>query len=141
MDKHQSMNQIIDSMKYDLYLLAINHDINTKTFLLGQLSWKLQTLEQLNNNLKKVKLPKRTVEENERLFTVEELSNFNGKNGVPAYIAVNNTVYDVTNNAAWAAATHFGLSAGRNLTNEFATCHNGQLEILQQLVIVGRLIN
>ncbi|WP_010245059.1 cytochrome b5 domain-containing protein [Acetivibrio cellulolyticus] len=72
-------------------------------------------------------------------FTVQELSKYNGKNGNPAYVAVNGIVYDVTNNAAWAAATHFGLVAGRDLTGEFASCHAGQ-NILSKLKTVGRLI-
>lgn len=75
----------------------------------------------------------------QKTFTLEELSGYNGKNGNPAYVAVNNIVYDVTNNAAWAAATHFGLSAGNDFTKEFASCHNGE-KILDNLTIVGRLI-
>ena len=39
-----------------------------------------------------------------RAFTLEELAKYNGKDGNPAYVAVNGIVYDVTNNAAWAAA-------------------------------------
>ncbi len=76
--------------------------------------------------------------ENQITFTLQELSKFDGKNGMPAYIAVNGTVYDVTNNAAWAAATHFGLTAGKDLTNEFASCHAGQ-PILSKLKVVGRV--
>ncbi len=72
-------------------------------------------------------------------FTLEELARFNGKNGNPAYVAVNGVVYDVTNNAAWAAATHFGLSAGNDLTTSFASCHAGT-DILSRLPIVGNLI-
>lgn len=71
-------------------------------------------------------------------FTLQELSRYDGKDGNPAYVAVNGTVYDVTNNAAWAAATHFGLTAGKDLTNEFASCHAGQ-PILSKLKAVGRL--
>jgi predicted heme/steroid binding protein len=56
----------------------------------------------------------------------------------PAYVAINGTVYDMTNVAAWAAATHFGLTAGRDLTNEFASCHAGQ-QILNKLKVVGRM--
>lgn len=59
---------------------------------------------------------------------------------MPAYVAVNRVVYDVTNNAAWSLATHFGLSAGRDLTAEFASCHAGQQWILAQLKPIGRLI-
>ena len=78
---------------------------------------------------------------NERNFTIEELANFDGKNGRPAYVAVNGIVYDVTNNRAWAAATHFGLLAGQEFSQEFASCHAGQQSILETLPIVGRLVN
>lgn len=77
---------------------------------------------------------------NERNFTVEQLAKFDGKNGMPAYVAVNGTVYDVTNNRAWAAATHFGLLAGKEYSQEFATCHEGQQSILTTLPVVGRLV-
>lgn len=67
-----------------------------------------------------------------------ELSKYNGKNGFPAYVAVNNVVYDVTDHAAWAAASHFGLFAGRDLTQEYNSCHAGQT-FLAQLKVVGTL--
>lgn len=73
-------------------------------------------------------------------FTQAELATYNGINGNPAYIAVNGTVYDVTNEAAWAAATHFGLSAGKDLTTAFASCHDNQA-LLNQLKIVGMMTN
>lgn len=73
-----------------------------------------------------------------KAITLEELAMNNGKNGNPAYVAVNGFVYDVTNNPAWAAATHFGLSAGQDLTNEFASCHGGE-NVLEKLPIVGFL--
>lgn len=76
---------------------------------------------------------------NGRTFTIGELANFDGKNGRPAYVAVNGTVYDVTNNRAWAAATHFGLLAGKEFSQEFASCHAGQQSILAALPVVGRL--
>lgn len=79
------------------------------------------------------------VQQNQPTFTLEQLANYDGKNGNPAYVAVNSTVYDVTNNAAWAAATHFGLAAGKDLTADFASCHPGQESILRSLPIVGRL--
>lgn len=74
-----------------------------------------------------------------KTFTIEELAQYNGKNGNPAYVAVNGIVYEVTNNAAWAAATHFGLSAGNDLTTLFASCHSGS-DILSRLSVVGNLV-
>lgn len=54
-------------------------------------------------------------------FTRETLSNYNGKNGRPAYIAVNGTVYDVTNNSQWTNGEYHNIMAGQdvsfNLTN------------------------
>ena len=73
-----------------------------------------------------------------RTITLAELSRYNGRDGNPAYVAVNGTVYDVTNNAGWAAATHFGLTAGKDLTSEFASCHAGQ-PILSRLRVVGKI--
>jgi predicted heme/steroid binding protein len=75
----------------------------------------------------------------QRDFTLEELSTYTGKDMTPAYVAVNGIVYDVTNNAAWAAATHFGLSPGKDLTGAFSSCHAGQT-ILSKLKAVGTLI-
>lgn len=73
-----------------------------------------------------------------RVFTLEELAQYNGKNGNPSYIAIKGVVYDVTNIAAWAAATHFGLNAGNDLTIEFESCHGGT-NILDKLTVVGNL--
>ena len=74
----------------------------------------------------------------ERLFAVEELSRYNGRNGNPAYVAVNGIVYDVSNAAAWGGATHFGLTAGADVTSRFASCHAGQ-PILSKLKVVGKM--
>jgi predicted heme/steroid binding protein len=72
-------------------------------------------------------------------FTLEELSQYDGINGNLAYIAINEVVYDITNIAAWAAATHFGLKAGTDLTKQFNSCHPGT-SILSKLPVVGILI-
>ncbi|MEA4932865.1 MAG: cytochrome b5 domain-containing protein [Lawsonibacter sp.] len=73
-----------------------------------------------------------------KAFTREELAGYNGRNGSPAYVAVNGTVYDVTRNAAWGGATHFGLAAGTDVTSQFAACHAGQ-PILSKLKVVGTM--
>lgn len=73
-------------------------------------------------------------------LTLDQLSKYNGKNGNPAYVAVDGVIYDVTNSAVWAAATHFGLLAGKDLTAAFKSCHQGQKQILSKLKVVGKLI-
>jgi predicted heme/steroid binding protein len=75
----------------------------------------------------------------QRDLTLQDLAKFNGKDGNPAYVAVDGVVYDVTNSAAWAAATHFGMTTGKDLTKEFTSCHAGQ-NILNKLKVVGKLI-
>lgn len=74
----------------------------------------------------------------ERVFTVSELSEYNGTQGKPAYVAVNGKVYDVSDKAAWAGGTHFaGLRAGNDLTGQFMSCHRGMGAMLEQLPVVG----
>lgn len=71
-----------------------------------------------------------------QVMSLEELRSFNGKNNQQAYIAVNGIIYDVTNE--WRNGEHQGLSAGRDLTNAFASSpHSASL--LNRLPIVGQL--
>ena len=75
----------------------------------------------------------------ETVVTPEQLTENNGKNGTPAYVAVNGVVYNMTDVPAWAAATHFGMMAGQDLTEEFLACHANQAIILSKLQEVGRI--
>lgn len=118
--------------------------IYEKNVILNQLRYKLREIAYLSNLACLKASPVQgcfaeNTTQNERDFTIENLAKFNGMDGNPAYVAVNGMVYDVTNNAAWAAASHFGLQAGKDLTNEFASCHAGQ-SILSKLKTVGKLV-
>ncbi|MDD2498185.1 MAG: cytochrome b5 domain-containing protein [Desulfitobacteriaceae bacterium] len=73
-------------------------------------------------------------------FTLEELVQFNGNMGNPAYVAVQGVVYDVSGVPEWEAATHFGLMAGKDLSGEFFSCHRENIVILERLPIVGMLV-
>lgn len=73
-----------------------------------------------------------------QLFTAAQLSRYNGRDGNPAYVAVNGIVYDVSNVAAWGGATHFGLAAGTDVTSRFDSCHAGQ-PILSKLKVIGKM--
>lgn len=76
-----------------------------------------------------------------KVFTIEELSQYNGEGDRPAYVAVNGIVYDVSMNTAWGGGTHFGLYSGKDLTGEFVGCHKGDVEILNGLPKVGIIKN
>ncbi len=52
-------------------------------------------------------------------FTLDELARYDGKNGQPAYVAYQGTVYDVSESPMWAEGEHEGMHfAGHDLTEE-----------------------
>jgi predicted heme/steroid binding protein len=54
-------------------------------------------------------------------FTAEELAKYDGKNGQPAYVAYEGTVYDVSESSMWGDGEHEGMHfAGNDLTAEQA---------------------
>lgn len=74
-----------------------------------------------------------------RYFSLKDLKEYNGLDGNKAYVAVNGTVYDVTESQFWREGKHFGLDAGQDLTKEFYSCHSNNLEIANSLRVVGIL--
>ncbi|WDC84113.1 cytochrome b5 domain-containing protein [Caloramator sp. mosi_1] len=75
----------------------------------------------------------------ELVLTKEELLKFDGSNGNPAYVAIDGIIYDVTNNRTWLDGVHFGLVAGRDLTEEMNSCHENKETLLLKLTPVGKL--
>lgn len=147
-----SFNRTVNEINSLIDYLYFTPSWDTKYTIACQLKYKIQELQYMNTLIceGKAQIPNQVPQnllpqsipvqvQNQRTFTLTELSDYDGKDGMPAYVAVNGIVYDVTNNATWAAASHFGLSAGRDLTNEFERCHAGQ-PILNNLTIVGKLI-
>jgi predicted heme/steroid binding protein len=73
-------------------------------------------------------------------FTIEQLAKFNGKNGNPAYVAVDSVVYDVTKVKAWKNGEHKrGLKAGNDLSQQILKSPHGK-KVLKNLPVVGRLV-
>ncbi len=75
----------------------------------------------------------------EKTFTMEELAAFNGKDGQPAYVAVEGIVYDVTNNPGWKEGQHVNYFAGMDLTELTKASPHG-LDILKDVPQVGKLV-
>lgn len=70
---------------------------------------------------------------------MEELAKHNGRDGMPAYIAVGKNVYDVYDSVQWSDGVHFGITCGIDHTEAFNNCHKGNDEILSKLRMVGTL--
>jgi predicted heme/steroid binding protein len=70
-------------------------------------------------------------------FTKEELSKYNGKGGMPVYIAHQGKVYDVTSSSLWESGEHQGMHAcGEDLTDELADAPH-DVEVLERFPVVG----
>ena len=72
-------------------------------------------------------------------LTVEQLSEFNGRDGKPAYIAVDGVIYDVTESSAWEGGGHKGLEAGLDLTAQFKDSPH-DVSTLDKIIKIGILI-
>lgn len=71
-------------------------------------------------------------------FTLDELAQYDGKNGNDAYVAVEGIVYDVTNAAKWQNGNHYGVQAGTDCTTAISRSPHGT-SVLDGLSIVGTL--
>lgn len=75
-----------------------------------------------------------------RLFSKHELARYNGKNGAPAYVAVQGKIYDVTESFLWLGGRHQVLHyAGADLTVELPDAPHG-LDVFEKFPIVGLLM-
>jgi predicted heme/steroid binding protein len=76
----------------------------------------------------------------ERKFTLEELKQYDGGDGRPAYIAYKGKVYDVTDSFLWIDGDHQGQhAAGKDLTEDMALAPHGE-ETLERVKLVGVLV-
>ncbi|OLS03828.1 cytochrome b5 domain-containing protein [Tissierella creatinophila] len=75
----------------------------------------------------------------EVILTLKELSQFNGMDGKPSYVAIDRVIYDVTDATPWKGGMHNGFSAGKDLTKEIKTISPHGISKLKEVPIVGKL--
>ena len=73
-------------------------------------------------------------------LTLDQLKQFDGKNGSPAYVAVDGILYDVSNVGPWKNGDHNGYSAGNDLTDIIKNKSPHGVKNLEGLPIVGKLV-
>jgi len=74
-----------------------------------------------------------------REFTEDELAQYDGKDGTPAFVAYNGKVYDVSNSFHWRNGKHHAMhSAGMDLTDSLKQTPHGA-DLLERVPVVGRL--
>ena len=80
------------------------------------------------------------VEGGERKFTLEELKEYDGKDGRPAYVAYKGKVYDVTDDFLWVDGDHQGEhAAGKDLTEQMGQAPHGE-DALERVKVIGTLV-
>ena len=73
-------------------------------------------------------------------LTLDQLKQYDGKNGNPAYVAVDGIIYDVSNVSAWKNGDHNGYSAGNDLTDIIKNKSPHGVKNLVGLPVVGKLV-
>jgi len=74
-------------------------------------------------------------------LTLDELKQYDGKNGNPAYVAVDGIIYDMTNVAAWRNGDHNGYSAGNDLTDIIKNKSPHGVKNLEGVPVVGKIVD
>jgi len=76
-----------------------------------------------------------------RKFTRQELAQYNGQNGAPAYIAYQGRVYDVSHSFLWQQGRHQVLHrAGIDFTGGLAQAPHSA-DLLERFAVVGILVD
>ena len=75
----------------------------------------------------------------EKIFTLDELKQYNGKDGKPVYVAVDGIVYDVSASDKWKNGDHNGFEAGNDLTDEIKNVSPHGVKMLDRVPVVGKL--
>ena len=77
----------------------------------------------------------------ETTFTMDEVAQYDGKDGNPAYIVVDGIVYDVSEVGQWRSGSHFGFEAGSDVTEALQNVAPHGENMLNQAEVVGTIID
>lgn len=75
----------------------------------------------------------------ELVLTLEELAEYDGKDGRRAYVAVDGIIYDMTDSPAWKEGGHNGFQAGLDLTDAIKNDSPHGVGKLDNVPAVGKL--
>ncbi len=143
-NEYQMLLMCENDMRYYQQMMLTSNDPCERILYENLLNFEESRYYQIYNQLKNNMInngKKDVYKSSTRQFTIEELSQYDGSSGRPAYVAVNGIVYDVSVEATWGGGTHFSLYAGHDLTDQFNGCHGGRTENLRNLPQIGLLIN
>ncbi len=76
--------------------------------------------------------------EETKKYSIQELTEFNGKNGKPAYVGYKGKVYDVTESYQWGDGEHLGHMAGQDLTEMMEVAPHAE-DVMERMKVVGTL--
>ena len=128
-------------MKYLILLLTV-----TSLFFViacsSESNAELGTNDQSSNQNGVVEQSDYDVDGEELALTIVELSNYDGQDGRPAYIAVDGKIYDVTNHPQWRGGSHRGsFEAGKDYSVEIREIPRHGTNNLDQAPIVGIIVD
>lgn len=72
-------------------------------------------------------------------MTLAELSQYDGKNGAKAYVAISGYVYDVTSSVYWPNGSHNGYQAGQDLTQPLLNSSPHGIANILRFPVVAKL--
>lgn len=70
------------------------------------------------------------------VFNAQTLANYDGREGRPAYIAIDGVVYDVSSSTRWRNGQHNGFQAGQDLSRQIPQDHRADMRF-ERFPIVG----
>ena len=77
--------------------------------------------------------------DDEKVFSADELAEYDGQDGRPAYVGYQGKVYDVTDSDMWEDGDHMGLhSAGKDCTEDLEDAPHMD-EVFDDFPVAGTL--